>query len=152
MTYLLDTNHCSYILANDHSVIHQIEVVGIGNIGISVITEGELIYMAENSARSVENLLVIEALVDDLDVYSIDSVTSHIYGKLKAAIFERFAPKERSKRRRTKLNDLGIGENDLWIAATAIQHDFVIVSGDHDFLRIQDIFPLKLENWQKSDR
>lgn len=150
MTYLLDTNHCSYILANNHSVIDQIELVGVESVGISVITEGELIYMAENSEKSVDNLATIEDLIDDLDVYPIDSVTSRIYGKLKAAIFDCFGPKDRSKRRRTRLESLGIGENDLWIAATAIQHDFTVVSGDHDFLRIQEAFPLKLENWYLS--
>lgn len=58
MTYLLDTNHCSYILANNRSVIDQIELVGVESIDISVITEGELIYMVENSMKSVANLLV----------------------------------------------------------------------------------------------
>jgi tRNA(fMet)-specific endonuclease VapC len=137
-------------LANNHSVIDQIELVGVESVGISVITEGELIYMAENSEKSVDNLATIEDLIDDLDVYPIDSVTSRIYGKLKAAIFDCFGPKDRSKRRRTRLESLGIGENDLWIAATAIQHDFTVVSGDHDFLRIQEAFPLKLENWYLS--
>lgn len=150
MTYLLDTNHCSYILANDRSVVDQIELVSVESIGISVITEGELIYMAENSANPLDNLSVVEDLIDDLDVYPVDSVTSRVYGKLKAAIFECFGPKERSKRRRTKLESLGVGENDLWIAATAIQHDFTVVSGDRDFLRIQEAFPLRLENWHIS--
>ena len=90
MTYLLDTNHCSYILANDRSVVDQIELVSVESIGISVITEGELIYMAENSANPLDNLSVVEDLIDDLDVYPVDSVTSRVYGKLKAlwAVFE----------------------------------------------------------------
>ena len=50
-----------------------------------------------------------------------------IYAKLKAKIMDKFAPKERNKRRKTKITDLGIGENDLWIAATAIENNLIVV-------------------------
>lgn len=150
MSYLLDTNHCSYLLAGDRSVLDRIAQIGIDQLAICVITEGELIYMAENSAQSAENLSVIEALIDDFDVYAIDSITSRIYGRLKASLMDCFGPRDRAKRRRTKITDLGIGENDLWIATIAIQHDLTVVSGDRDFVRIQEAYPLKLENWQQT--
>ncbi|MCC5644109.1 hypothetical protein LC607_14355 [Nostoc sp. CHAB 5824] len=48
-------------------------------------------------------------------------------------MFNQFAPKEKSKRRKTKITDLGFGENDLWIAAIALQQNLTIVSADSDF-------------------
>lgn len=71
-------------------------------------------------------------------VLKIDEHTSQAYGKLRAAIFERFAAGElraRSKRP-CQLTDhatattLGIDENDLWIAAQAIQYNLVLVTND----------------------
>ncbi|MFM6197596.1 MAG: PIN domain-containing protein, partial [Dolichospermum sp.] len=62
-------------------------------------------------------------------------------------IMERFAPKERNKRRKTKITDLGIGENDLWIAATAIENNLIVISCDRDFQKIQQAWDFPLENW-----
>jgi tRNA(fMet)-specific endonuclease VapC len=46
----------------------------------------------------------------------LSAATAEIYGTLKAAVFDRYAPKDRTQRRRTNITQLGIGENDLWIA------------------------------------
>ncbi|BAY01032.1 PilT protein domain protein [Anabaena cylindrica PCC 7122] len=45
MIYLLDTNHCSSIIFGDSTItiITKTESVGIGNVAISAITEGELL-------------------------------------------------------------------------------------------------------------
>ncbi len=37
--------------------------------------------------------------------------------------------------------------NDLWIAATAIQHRLILVTADRDFERIQQITNLQFESW-----
>ena len=147
MMYLLDTNHCSALIFGESAVIKQIAKVGASQIAISVITEGELLYMAENSAKTEENLEIIREFLQDMSVYNIDSATSSIYAKLKAKIMERFAPKEKSKRRKTKISDLGIGENDLWIASTAIANSLTIVSADSDFIRLREAWNFSLETW-----
>jgi tRNA(fMet)-specific endonuclease VapC len=145
--YLLDTNHCSALIFGDSILIKKIAEVGTLKIAISVITEGELLYMAENSTRIEENLAIIKEFLQDISVYDIDSNTSAIYAKLKAKIMELFAPKEKSKRRKTKITDLGIGENDLWIASTAIANSLTIVSADRDFIRIKEAWNFALETW-----
>ncbi|WP_460200559.1 PIN domain-containing protein, partial [Scytonema sp. NUACC21] len=61
--------------------------------------------------------------------------------------FNQFAPKEKSKRRKTKITDLGFDENDLWIAAVALQHGLTVVSADSDFQRIQQVRALSTESW-----
>lgn len=77
----------------------------------------------------------------------LDGFTATIYGQLKAALFNQFAPKEKSKRRKTKITDLGFDENDLWIAAVALQHGLTVVSADSDFQRIREVRALSIESW-----
>jgi tRNA(fMet)-specific endonuclease VapC len=145
--YLLDTNHCSALIFGDSIIIDHAKTIGESNLAISVVTQGELLYMAENSQKVAENLMIIEDFIADISIYDIDDRVSHIYAKLKAKIMERFAPKERNKRRKTKITDLGIGENDLWIAATAIENNLIVVSCDKDFQKIQQAWDFSLENW-----
>lgn len=145
--YLLDTNHCSAIIFGDPAVITRVTEVGAANLAISAITAGELLYMAENSERIEENLVVIEEFLEDMSVYNVDGETSRIYAKLKAQIMNQFAPKERSKRRKIRITDLGIGENDLGIASIAIQNNLAVVSADRDFKRIQEVWTFPLESW-----
>jgi tRNA(fMet)-specific endonuclease VapC len=145
--YLLDTNHCSAIIFGDPVVITNVTEAGVANLAISAITEGELLYMAENSNQIEENLVIIKEFLVDMSVYDVDSGTSCIYAKLKAQIMNQFAPKERSKRRKTRITDLGIGENDLWIASIAIQNNLTVVSADRDFKRIQEPWAFPLETW-----
>jgi tRNA(fMet)-specific endonuclease VapC len=111
---------------------------------------GELLYMAENSQQIEENLVVIHEFLEDLPVYDVDIETSHIYAKLKAQIMNQFAPKEKNKRRKTRITDLGVCENDLWIASIAIQNNLTLVSADGDFNRIRQVWNFPLENWCQS--
>ena len=57
--YLLDTNHCSALIFGDSLIIDHAKSVGESNLAISVVTEGELLYMAENSQKIAENLQII---------------------------------------------------------------------------------------------
>ena len=45
------------------------------------------------------------------------------------------------------MTQLGIGENDLWIAAVAIQHQLTLATADRDFQRIQSVQSFELESW-----
>ncbi len=144
--YLLDTNHCSAIIFGEPSVIRRVTEVEM-NIAICVIVQGELIYMMEKSAQRETNLARLAEFLEDIRIYRITEDTATHYGQLKAELFNEFAPKEKSKRRKTKIPDLGFGENDLWIAAVALQHNLTIVSGDSDFQRMQQARTLSLESW-----
>jgi tRNA(fMet)-specific endonuclease VapC len=145
--YLLDTNHCSHIIDNKPPVVIEFQARAEANFGISVITCGELLYMAEKSSRKAENLVAVRNFIGQTGLYLLDEETAAIYSQLKATIFNQFAPKDPAKRRQTRIQNLGFDDNDLWIAATALQQDLILVSADSDFTRMQQCCPLKLESW-----
>ena len=145
--YLLDTNHCSRIIHGDTAIIRRIAEVGESQVATCIIVEAELLFMAYKSAQKSSNLLRIQTFIQDIAIYLIDEETANIYAKFKAEILEHFGPKEKNKRRKTKIEDLGIGENDLWIAAIALRHNLTIVSADSDFQRMGEVKNLQLESW-----
>ena len=146
--YLLDTNHCSLILKRNKTILDCIEEVGETNIATTIITAGELIYMAENSTYKEQNLTRINEFLEDIRIYYIDEKTANIYGKIKAGLIHQFGPKQKTKRQTTKITQLGFDENDLWIAAIAIRHQLTLVSADKDFARIKTVINFPLENWR----
>ncbi|MHC5935817.1 type II toxin-antitoxin system VapC family toxin [Nostoc sp.] len=145
--YLLDTNHCSAIILGEPNVIRRIAEVGELNIATCVIVQGELTYMMENSANRETNLARLTEFIEDIRIYGVTEDTATIYGQLKAALMRQFGPKDKSKRRKTQITDLGFDENDLWITAVALQHNFTVVSADSDFQRIIQVKALSVESW-----
>lgn len=103
--------------------------------------------MAQHSQQRAANLARVQAFLEDIRLYFIDEATTDIYGQFKAEIIARFGPRERSRRRQTRIEELGVGENDLWIAATALRHNLTIVSSDSDFERMRQVRAFPLENW-----
>lgn len=89
--------------------------------------------------------------------------TTEPYGRIRAALFERFPPKDRrSKAKRaeemcdpTTGRELGIDENDLWIVAQAAERNFVLVTHDKmDRIRkaLEDIeLGMRIEDWASAD-
>ncbi|MCM0594244.1 MAG: PIN domain-containing protein [Gloeotrichia echinulata IR180] len=145
--YLLDTNHCSAAILGDENLLRRIAEVENSLITTCVIVQGELVDMAERSQRKEENLALIHHFIQCIYIYNIDASTATIYGQLKAALFNQFAPKDKNKRRKTKVTDLGFDENDIWIAAIALQNNLTVVSRDSDFLRIQQVRSFSLSSW-----
>lgn len=148
--YLLDTNHCSFVLVQrDSQVIQKLESLLVDSeIAINTIIYGELMTMVEKSQRKQENLALLNVFTKRLRIYPIDEETSKIYGKFHAEIFDKFAPIDKAKRRNFDIKDIGVRINDLWIACTAIQHDLIIVSQDNDFSVMNQVRNLKLECWK----
>jgi tRNA(fMet)-specific endonuclease VapC len=116
-------------------------------IATCTIVKGELIDMAARSQQRQANLALVERFLVGLYIYPIDETTAEIYGNLKAAVFDYYGPKDKNKRRKTSITQLGFGENDLWIASVAIQHQLTLLTKDQDFLRIQTVEPFNLDSW-----
>ena len=146
--YLLDTNHMSELIQQNAALIRRANERG-RDVGVctTVIVRGELIFMAAKSDRVQQNRQEIEQLLSRVPVHAIDPETADWYGTLKARLIDRFGPKEKAKRRRATLAQIGLSDNDLWIAACAKRHGLVVVSVDSDFRRIQDVTDLQVESW-----
>lgn len=145
--YLLDTNHCSLAIQNQPDILSQLAALSESQITTCVIVQAELIYMAENSQKRESNLNRVKEFLKDILIYEIDSITAEIYGKFQAELMQKFGPKEKSKRRRTRMIDIGVSQHDLWIASIAIAHNLTLVSADRDFQRIQQVRSLSIETW-----
>ena len=84
--------------------------------------------------------------------------TANHYGTLRARLFNKFAPsaKKGKSQRPEQLRDpvsgreLGIQENDLWIAAQAIERNLVLVSNDK-LARIREVVAeeLSIKDWAR---
>lgn len=145
--YLLDTNHCTFLIEGEPKVVNHFRELGQVKLATSVIVAGELRFMAQNSQQKSANLIKIQAFLNRIDIHPIDNKTAEIYGDFKSEIINTFGPKEKSKRKTTQLREIGIGENDLWIAATALRHSLIVVSSDSDFERMGQVREFMKENW-----
>jgi tRNA(fMet)-specific endonuclease VapC len=145
--YLLDTTHCLGLLFGFPNVVQIAEALDDTEISTNVAVCGELLYGAYKSAQVDKNLADVEEFLKQILIHDINQDTSKVYAKLKAGILDRFGPKDQRKRRNTAIGSLGFKDNDVWIAATAIQHNLILVSGDSDIMRLSGMEGLRVENW-----
>ena len=102
------------------------------------------------SQRREENLAAVERFLEAISVIPVSTPISTRYAFLKAALLEKFGPRERAKRRAFALSKLGFSDNDLWIAASALERRATIVSTDPDFQRIASVVELSVQDWTRS--
>jgi len=117
---VLDTNILIALVEDDlaaHTTLDQFEEVFVPSIVL-----GEMYYGAFRSGRVKENLARVDIVAANRIVVSPDSITARTYGELKAEL---------------ALIGQPIPDNDLWIAAIAIQYDAAVFSRDAHFLRIK---------------
>jgi tRNA(fMet)-specific endonuclease VapC len=145
--YLLDTTHCLGYLFGFERIVEKFREVGAKQLATSVVVRGELLYGVYKSEQIDGNLYLVEKLFDIISILPVNDDTADIFAKIKVKILYQFGPKDRRKRRNFKIESLGFKDNDLWIAATAIQHGLTLVSADSDLLSLDGIDGLKLENW-----
>ena len=90
---------------------------------------GELLYGARLSARAAANVSQVEAFAAATAVLSCDGETARHYAEAKLRLRAKGRP---------------IPENDLWIAAVALQHDLTLAVRDGHFREIEG---LALAEW-----
>lgn len=131
MRFLLDTDIFIFIRQKKPSdVAERFNRLHPGEAAISVITYGELLYGAAKSARSADAFARLTALTDLLPILPVPKGAAEAYGKIRA-----------------ELESKGemIGNNDLWIAAHALESGLTLVTNNEDeFRRVRG---LKVQNW-----
>ena len=127
--YLLDTCTCIALIKEKQSVVEHIRQVGIDECKVSDITLAELYFSAYKSEREEHFQDVIE-IMNLFEQYPI--VYLKEYGRIRHLL---------------EKNGKRIGDMDMFIAATALEEDLIVVTGNVDhFNRIPG---LKIENWME---
>lgn len=121
-TYLLDTNAAIAHRKGDPALIKIIEDADA--IFVSSITLGELYFGAYKSGRVEANLADTEQLALSGAVIICDVGTARIYGLT---------------RHQLRLKGRPIPENDVWIAAVALQHNLTLLTRDVHFKEVDDL-------------
>ncbi len=124
---LLDTNIVIALFVDDSAVKENLAKTD--EVFVPSIVIGELNYGARKSARSKENLARIDDFAESNMVLSCDAGTAQFYGEIKNALRVKGHP---------------IPENDIWIAAIALQHGLTLITRDAHFSEIEN---LKILAW-----
>ena len=125
-SYLLDTNIIIAFYDKDPKVLEQI---ANPKIYVPSVVIGELLYGAEKSKKKSSNQNRIFDLVKEVTVLPVTADTSEHYAVIKNQLREQGKP---------------IPENDIWIAAIAMEYDITLATRDKHFNNIDKI---KLEAW-----
>ena len=126
--FLLDTNIVIAALKRERATLARVEDAE-GSLFVPVIALGELYFGARKSARVEENFRRIEGFAARANILPCDGETARLYGEVKDGLGRKGRP---------------IPENDIWIAAVALQHDLTLVSRDSHFEHVEG---LELQRW-----
>lgn len=89
----------------------------------------ELVYGAEESGRSAENLARVEQIAADVPSLPCTFEVARWYGQIKETLRKKGRP---------------IPQNDLWIAATALRYGLVLLTRDQHF---DELDALRRQGW-----
>lgn len=128
--YLLDTNIASYVIKrNVPPVRERLLRTPISEIGISVITEAELVFGVERKGAPAHLRVAVEELLLRVEILPWDSGAARRYAELRSALEGSGTPMSHF--------DLMIAAHALAVRATLVTHDRVFRHVKH----------LKIEDW-----
>ena len=112
-----DTNAVIAAMRGEQSV--QDKLVQADVIYLNAIVLGELYYGAYHSQQVGKNIENIRAFAAGKTVLNCDRETAMLYGQITAQLRKAGTP---------------IPQNDIWIAALALQHDAIVLTRDKHLL------------------
>jgi tRNA(fMet)-specific endonuclease VapC len=130
LTYLLDTDICSFALKRRFGVVDRLAALGPEKFAVSVITVAEGWAGAAKSHDPLKVRRIWDRFLKPFRILPFDVKTAEPYAVLRA-----------------HLESVGrmIGGNDALIAATGLAYDLVVVTNnDGEFGRVPG---LRVENW-----
>ena len=131
--YLFDTDTLSNIVKRTPSeqLLRRLQGLPMGLQYTTSINIGEIYYGACRTQRRDQIIKVFEAHVfPNVTILQFDKKSGVAFGRLKAAL---------------EKQGIGCSEPDLRIAAIAIQHDRILITGN--VKHFVDIPGLSIENW-----
>lgn len=126
-SHLLDTNIMIALSAQDSGV--QQRVNQSNEVFYASIVLGELYFGAQKSGNVERNIQRVDIVAKSATVLACDAETAALYGRLKHELRAKGRP---------------IPDNDIWIAALAVQHNLTLATRDAHF---QAVDGLTAEYW-----
>lgn len=165
-SYLLDTSVASVAWSKSHrshsEVRGKLRKLGKRHVHICVITLAEVEYGLKTAPTIDEaKQNEVRKRMAGYKIYSVDKHTVREYSDIRAELFKKYSRRKKGRgfvakrvselRERTSDKELGIQENDLWIASVALNHNLVLITADKKMKRLLEIaekFDLRYEIWQ----
>jgi tRNA(fMet)-specific endonuclease VapC len=130
--FLLDTDISIYTIKRKPLEIRRMFNIHSGEIGISTVTLGELLYGAANSKNQRTNLDIVEGFASRVEVINYSAAAAYQFGQLKQ-----------------ELKGQTIGPYDLMIAAHARSLGLILITNNtKEFDRVAG---LRIENWVNTE-
>lgn len=127
---MLDTDTTIFTIKRKPVHIKRIFNANIGQLCISALTWGELIFGAEKSEQAQRNLSDLEGFSARLEILPFDEQASTHFGQVKAEL---------------ELQGTKIGSYDTMIAGHARSQGLIVVTNNvREFKRVEG---LRVENW-----
>ncbi len=130
LKYLLDTNIVIYTMKNRPQQVKRSFKQHAGQMCISAVTLGELVFGAEHSQQVERNLADIEAMVARLEVLPLDKKAAYHFGQIRAVLYRSGQP---------------IGPYDMMIAGHARSFGLILVT--NNVKEFEMVPGLIVENW-----
>lgn len=130
LKYLLDTNIVIYTINEKPKHVREIFKQHHGQMAISTITLGELVYGAEKSGKPVHNLQIVEGFASRLEILSFDSAACTQWSQV---------------RNELRMAGTPIGPYDQMIAGHARALGLILVT--HNTREFRRVTGLRLADW-----
>jgi tRNA(fMet)-specific endonuclease VapC len=128
--YLLDTNAFSHAIRGTFPDFNRrFESTSLADIGISVVSEAELLFGLARRPQARTLALTVTSLLKKIVILPWTSPAAKAYAELRTSLEQKGQP---------------ISHADMMIAAHAIAEDAILVTNDAAFRRIDR---LKVEDW-----
>ncbi len=128
--YLLDTDHCIFLLRRHVAVCERFDQLSTERAYISIVTAGELLFGAYWSTRVEHNLSEANRFLDLVPILPLTRSIVDRFARVKADLY----------RAGRKLED-----PDVLIAASALENGLTLVT--HNTAHYERIVGLEIEDW-----
>jgi tRNA(fMet)-specific endonuclease VapC len=129
VAYLLDTDICSAHL-KQHPNVNKFVLQYAGRLHVSVVSAGELLTWGLRKQTNAARLAGLREFLKGVDLLPVTAAIAEKFGQLRATLLDAGHPTP---------------EMDLWIAATAMSHDLMLVT--HNTRHFAHIPDLTIEDW-----